>query len=134
MNIFKIAFFLLLFTANGHTQLFAAGNEGAQDQLKSLNAENMALRAVLRLEQELGQLAAKSNIVQAADKKQESTQDKITKEHQRAKDNDYDKQFHSAIKENGGSRLKEEWSKNCRNRTMNPKNARGSADLAETNC
>jgi hypothetical protein len=117
----------------------------AEDQnplSSSLNAEKLASEAVIRLEKGLtvpttvptySSLAISDATVNKSisDK---STQDRLTEEHQKAKDGGYDKDFHRAIKENGGTRLKEEWEKNCKSRVMNSKDARSSADLAEINC
>ena len=110
-----------------------AADNSAQS-MTALRAENFALRAVLRLEQAIATLAAANpNMLAVANNdKKDPVQEKLTHEHQKAKDEGYDKQFHEAIKRDGGERLKQEWQKNCRNRSMHGKP--GSADLAELNC
>ena len=58
-----------------------------------------------------------------------SSDDQIQKDldeqHRKAREGGYDKEFHGAIEKYGGERLKEEWKKNCQNRTK---------DNAELNC
>ncbi len=139
MHIPRILLIVLLLSAHFPASPLLAADENKAtlpQQAKSLSAEKLALEAIIRIEKGIAESDNPSKAIFAADtsRSKKSVQDRLTDEHQRAKDGGYDKEFHEAIKNNGGTRLKEEWKKNCRSRVMNPKDARGSADLAETNC
>lgn len=41
----------------------------------------------------------------------------LDEQHQKARDGGYDEEYHRAIEKYGGERLKDEWKKNCNNRT-----------------
>lgn len=113
---------------------FASAAEAEKPQALARMAGKLAAEAVARLEKEIGGLggASGARLTAVSDKAEKSIQEKLTEEHQKAKDGKYDDKFHEAIKNNGGKRLKEEWEKNCKSRVM--KGTPGSADLAEINC
>ena len=88
-----------------------------------LTKEKRALEAVIGLEKTISQVEKQSpkGIVtpaQTTDSKK-TIQDKLDKEHEKARKGGYDKEYHKAIKENGGDRLKKEWKDNCNSRPSN---------------
>ena len=94
--------------------------------------EKRARNAVRQLEKAIASRAPKVAATLAAadgkkDKPEKSTQDKLDDAHKKARDGGYDKEFHESIKKDGGDRLKEEWKKNCQERSTKP-------DKRELNC
>lgn len=112
----------------------ALQKEGSVQERQSLDRETLASRAVMRLEQEIGESTKTGGgiaVSASSEPKKEtkkSPQDKLNEEHKKAREGGYDKEFHNAIRENGGKRLKEEWKKNCNSRPTKPK------DQRELNC
>lgn len=91
-------------------------------EIGALDAD-LAVQAVANLEKGLQGAekftAAGTPGVGSASEK--STQDKLNEEHEKARKGGYDKEFHEAIRNNGGERLKQEWKKNCNSKPLNKK-------------
>ena len=96
--------------------VFVAAPTGAYAKGSQLTKKQMALQAVAELEKML----PGTGIV-IAETSEERIQKELDKQHQKARDGGYDKEYHRAIRDNGGERLKEEWKKNCNSKPLNKK-------------
>ncbi|MDP1759354.1 MAG: hypothetical protein Q8K77_06125 [Thermodesulfovibrionales bacterium] len=109
-----------------------AGEPVAQETGNPTNAkvvqvtkEKRALETVKELEKLIAQVEKESptrsvTVAQTA-APNKSIQEKLDKEHEKARKGGYDKEFHEAIKNNGGKKLKEEWKNNCNSKPLNKK-------------
>jgi len=108
-----------------------AGDPVAQDedslkaQVIQLTKEKRALESVIELEKTIAQESKQTQkevftVAQTSDSSK-SIQKKLDDEHKKARDGGYDKQYHDAIKNNGGERLKKEWKDNCNSKPLNKK-------------
>src|SRR5438034_516293 len=86
----------------------AISNSASADEASN---QRRAREAVQRLNKDIEAASPKFAAAAAADdkkgKSEKSTQDKLNDEHKKARDGGYDKEFHEAIKKDGGERTKE---------------------------
>lgn len=124
INIFMVIFVFSLLLGD-ESMLHKAKLALAEGGQALTREEEIALERVRELEEMIAHLAEQDTMIAATDddsktrEREKQIQKKLDEEHQKSKDGDYHREFHDAIRKNGGERLKEEWKKNCNSRPSN---------------
>ena len=104
--------FVALFVSTDHVRAQTTDSPG-QSLMRTVSAQLSVQRLRWQLATTTGVFVAASS-----NEKRQSMKEHFDNEHKKAKEGDYHRDWHEAMRNNGGERLREEYNKWCYNRRL----------------